>query len=147
MRHLALCGLLTLAIMAGCAMPGNDTSALKVASAVASAPAPVATPTPTPAPTPVPVVKPRHKTRPPASAVSAVTGKPAPGSKFARLRIGMSRKQVEALIGLPGDVKTTQVGAYTHDETFYQHEGSLLFVKNGAVLSHITVDTSASGYQ
>ena len=147
MRHLALCGLLSLAIMAGCAMPGNDVDASKAASAVASAPVPLVTPIPTPTPTPVPVAKPRHKTKPAASAVSAVTGKPAPGSKFARLHIGMSRKQVESMIGLPGDVKTTQVGAYTHDETFYQHEGSLLFVKNGSVLGHITVDTSASGYQ
>ncbi|GGP24456.1 hypothetical protein [Silvimonas amylolytica] len=146
MRHLALCGLLSLVIMAGCAMPGSDAGVPRAASAPASAPVSVITPTPTPTPVPVLVAKPRHKTKT-ASTVSAVTGKPAAGSKFARLRIGMSRKQVESLIGLPGDVKTTQAGAYTHDETFYQHEGSLLFVKNGAVLSHITVDTTASGYQ
>ncbi|MBB5190107.1 hypothetical protein HNQ50_000817 [Silvimonas terrae] len=147
MRHQALCGLLVMTVMAGCAMPGNEAGALKAASVPASAPVPVVTPTPTPIPTPVPVAKPARRKAKPASAVSAVTGKPAPGSKFAKLRIGMSRKQVESLIGLPGDVKTTQVGAYTHDETFYLHEGSLLFVKNGAVLGHITVDTSASGYQ
>ncbi|MDR3429208.1 MULTISPECIES: hypothetical protein [Silvimonas] len=147
MRHLAFVALLLVVVIAGCAVPANDAgNASKIASAPTPTPTPVVTPTPTPTPVPAKPVK--RKPAKNASAASQITGKPAAGSKFSMLRIGMTRHQVEALIGLPGDVKTTQLkNGGTRDETFYQHEGVLSFSKNGTVLAHISVDTAANGYQ
>ena len=88
-----------------------------------------------------------------------VVGTPAPKSKFAKLVIGMSRRQVEDLIGTPSDMKTYQTGKgwipvaglFSRDqyrlETYYKSEGRLVFAQNGEKLFRIQVDTRASGYQ
>lgn len=91
---------------------------------------------------------------------------PAPNSKFAKLKTGMSQKQVEDLIGAPDDIKTGVGGkafipiynligndtTYTHH--FYKSEGVLTFSggvanmvgdKSGR-LTRIMVDTTEDGY-
>ena len=42
-----------------------------------------------------------QKTAPPAAPEGEIVGKPAPGSKFSKLKPGMTLKQVEKLIGPP----------------------------------------------
>lgn len=94
------------------------------------------------------------------------TGAPAPNSIFAKLKLGMSQRQVEDLIGSPGDIKTgfggkafipvyNMIGndtTYTH--AFYKNEGILTFTggianiagnTNGR-LSRIIVDPTEDGY-
>jgi hypothetical protein len=84
-----------------------------------------------------------------------VVGTPAPNSKFAKLKLGMSKKQVTDLIGFPSD-QNTRIGGkafipfyYGEDRTetlfYYKSEGSLLF--GGQKLTGIYVDKNASGYQ
>jgi hypothetical protein len=66
-----------------------------------------------------------------------ITGKPAPGSKFTRLKIGMSMKQVTDLIGQPTDQGAYVTGKawipfyygsdrYRH-EMVYKGQGRLIF--------------------
>jgi hypothetical protein len=66
-----------------------------------------------------------------------ITGKPAPGSKFAKLKIGMSMKQVTDLIGQPSDQGAYVTGKawipfyfgsdrYRH-EMVYKGQGRLIF--------------------
>jgi outer membrane protein assembly factor BamE (lipoprotein component of BamABCDE complex) len=66
-----------------------------------------------------------------------ITGKPAPGSKFTRLKIGMSMKQVTDLIGQPSDQGAYVTGKawipfyfgsdrYRH-EMVYKGQGRLIF--------------------
>ena len=67
-----------------------------------------------------------------------ITGKPAPGSKFTKLKIGMSMKQVTDLIGQPTDQGTYITGKawipfyrggsdrYRH-EMVYKGQGRLIF--------------------
>ncbi|KPC53888.1 hypothetical protein WG78_07190 [Amantichitinum ursilacus] len=101
--------------------------------------------------------KPRHKPKA-AKASKVASARAAPGSLFARLKPGMSRRQVEALIGLPGDVRSTRAAqgkaasspselVVVSEETFYKQEGSLVFGKGGTVLTRINVDTGANGIQ
>lgn len=72
----------------------------------------------------------------PAAAVEGeIIGKPAPGSKFARLKIGMTLPQVVSLIGRPSDQSTHPTGKsaipfyFGPDrwviEYFYKGEGRL----------------------
>ncbi|MGH8446285.1 MAG: hypothetical protein ACREVL_13515 [Solimonas sp.] len=71
------------------------------------------------------------------SADWTVTGTPAPNSKFARLRPGMSHADVESLIGPPDNVTSHQTGKswipfyFGKDafrlETYYKGEGKLTF--------------------
>ncbi|MBM3117068.1 outer membrane protein assembly factor BamE [Jeongeupia naejangsanensis] len=91
-----------------------------------------------------------------------IVGTPAKKSKFGKLQIGMSQRQVEDLIGNPSDTKTYTTGkawvpfyfgkdAYRF-ETFYKKEGRLTFVGGGisgtsGKLLRITVDTKEDGYQ
>ncbi|BCL77320.1 hypothetical protein JHS3_30560 [Jeongeupia sp. HS-3] len=91
-----------------------------------------------------------------------IVGTPAKKSKFAKLQIGMSQRQVEDLIGNPSDTKTYTTGkawvpfyfgkdAYRF-ETYYKKEGRLTFVGGGVTgtsgkLLRITVDTKEDGYQ
>ncbi|GHD69231.1 outer membrane protein assembly factor BamE [Jeongeupia chitinilytica] len=91
-----------------------------------------------------------------------IVGTPAKKSKFGKLQIGMSQRQVEDLIGNPSDTKTYTTGkawvpfyfgkdAYRF-ETFYKKEGRLTFVGGGVSgtsgkLLRITVDTKEDGYQ
>jgi hypothetical protein len=82
-------------------------------------------------------------------------GTPAPNSKFAKLKLGMSKKQVTDLIGFPSDQNVRPSGKafipfyYGEDRTetlfYYKAEGSLLF--GGQKLTGIYVDKNASGYQ
>jgi hypothetical protein len=84
-----------------------------------------------------------------------MVGTPAPNSKFAKLKLGMSKKQVTDLIGFPSDQNIRPSGKafipfyYGEDRTetlfYYKSEGSLLF--GGQKLTGIYVDKNASGYQ
>jgi hypothetical protein len=84
-----------------------------------------------------------------------MVGTPAPNSKFAKIKLGMSKKQVLDLIGRPSDQNSRVSGKawipyyYGEDryETmfYYKAEGSLLF--GGERLTGIYVDKNASGYQ
>ncbi len=91
-----------------------------------------------------------------------IIGTPAAGSRFAKLQIGMSQRQVEDLIGQPSDIKTYTTGKafiplyFGGDawrmETFYKKEGRLTFAGGGLAgsnpkLIRITVNTAESGYQ
>jgi len=66
-----------------------------------------------------------------------ITGKPAPGSKFTQLQIGMSWGQVQGLLGVPNDQGSYITGKafipfffgsdrYRH-ETVYKGQGRLIF--------------------
>ena len=48
-----------------------------------------------------PAAESAKKTAPPVAPEGEIVGKPAPGSKFAKLKLGMTLKQVEKLIGPP----------------------------------------------
>ncbi|MFT4047511.1 MAG: hypothetical protein QM661_12565 [Solimonas sp.] len=89
-----------------------------------------------------------------------VIGTPAPGSKFAKLRPGLSHADVESLIGPPNRVASHQTGKawipfyYGKDayrlETYYKGEGMLTF--SGSVYGNtqgkligVTVNTAESG--
>lgn len=71
----------------------------------------------------------------PAAAEGTIIGKPAAGSKFAKLKLGMTLKQVVALIGAPNDQSTHPTGKsaipfyFGPDrwviEYFYKGEGRL----------------------
>ncbi len=69
-----------------------------------------------------------------------ITGKPAPGSKFAQLKIGMSAAQVQALLGQPSDQGAHITGKafipfyfgsdrYRY-EVVYKGQGRLLFASS-----------------
>lgn len=84
-----------------------------------------------------------------------IVGTPAPNSKFAKLKLGMSKQQVMDFIGRPSD-QNTRIGGkafipFYHGEDrtetlfYYKEEGSLLF--GGQKLTGIYVDKNASGYQ
>ena len=89
-----------------------------------------------------------------------IFGTPARGSKFARVEIGMSRIQVERLIGVPDDADSHVTGKNfapfyfggdTHRyEAFYKGEGQLTFANNTRfsapdTLIVITVDRKEKG--
>lgn len=70
-----------------------------------------------------------------------ITGKPAPGSKFAQLEIGMSRAQVQSIVGAPTDEGAYMTGKawipwyfgsdrYRH-EFAYKGQGRLVFAGSG----------------
>lgn len=79
--------------------------------------------------------------------------------KFSKLEIGMSKRQVEDLIGAPTDQRGYQTGkawipvagAFSKDQyriqTYYKGEGRLVYAKNGEKLFRIEVDRSEDGYQ
>ena len=71
-----------------------------------------------------------------------ITGKPAPGSRFTKLQIGMSMKQVTDLIGQPTDQGAYMTGKawipfyygsdrYRH-EMVYKGQGRLIFAGGSA---------------
>lgn len=89
-----------------------------------------------------------------------ITGTPAPNSKFARVRIGMVRRQVEDLIGPPNDTEGHITGkqfilfSFGDDtdrlEAYYKNEGRLTFSPRYMggepdVLIGIGVDPKATG--
>jgi len=92
-----------------------------------------------------------------------ISGKPAPGSKFTRLQIGMSMKQVTDLIGQPTDQGAYVTGKawipfyygsdrYRH-EAVYKGQGRLIFAGGGrgdyssANLIMIIHNAKESGYR
>ena len=91
-----------------------------------------------------------------------ITGKPAPGSKFTRLQIGMSRQQVLDIVGQPTDQGAYVTGKawipfffgadrYRH-ELAYKGQGRLVFAGSGgfdsnAHLIWIIHNASDSGYR
>ena len=89
-----------------------------------------------------------------------IVGTPAPGSKFAQLKIGMALGQVENLIGRPNDTDSRFTGKQFQPfyfggdtrrlEAFYKNEGQLTFSnirQNSAAdtLIRIMVNPNATG--
>jgi len=89
------------------------------------------------------------------------SGTPAPGSKFAKLKMGMPMSEVVALIGPPTSQTTHTTGKsfipFYHGgdtyrtEYFYKHEGQLTFSPaamgdSNLLLIFMRVDTKNSGY-
>ncbi|OTG61825.1 hypothetical protein B9T29_10315 [Acinetobacter sp. ANC 3903] len=80
-------------------------------------------------------------------------------SKFSQLKIGMSQRQVEDLVGASTDQRSYQTakawipvaGAFSKDqfriETYYPGAGRLLYANNGTKLYRIEVDRSEDGLQ
>ena len=156
-------GLATLAIsalLAGCVVPPADPTPLPELGEPVLLPSRITTYA---SPASAPVEKPvKRRGKPPrpvvASRVAIATVKAAANSRFAKISVGMSRRQVENLIGLPGDVRTLRApaakaasnpgdAAVLVEETFYRQEGSLVFGKGGTVLTRINVNSAASGIQ
>lgn len=91
-----------------------------------------------------------------------ITGKPAPGGKFGRLEIGMSRQQVLDIVGQPTDQGAYVTGKawipwyfgsdrYRH-ELAYKGQGRLIFAGSGgfdsnAHLIWIIHNSGDSGYR
>ncbi len=103
LTHLALI-VLVAALTAACATPEKKTEtgeAAPAAKPVPAKPAPAKV-VPKPAPAPAPAAEIVTESGVPAAAPEAETAvKPVRGVKFARLKIGMTLKQVEKLIGRP----------------------------------------------
>lgn len=92
-----------------------------------------------------------------------ITGKPFPGSKFTKLKIGMPRAEVEKLIGPPTDEGTYQTGkAYIpwyfgsdkeRTELAYKGQGRLVFAHDGGwgggtfYLTWIIYNKNDTGYR
>jgi hypothetical protein len=149
--HQKIASICLLLAFAGCA--SQQQGGAQTQSAPAPAPA-------TTAAAPAPAAASTSKAQP-NSADGTVVGTPAKNSKFAKLKIGMGRQEVEDLIGMPNDQHTYTTGkafipfyfgkdAYRF-ETFYKKEGSLTYEGGGVTgtsgkLIRITVDTSATGY-
>ncbi|MDY6459087.1 hypothetical protein [Acinetobacter faecalis] len=80
-------------------------------------------------------------------------------TKFSKLKIGMSKRQVEDLVGMPSDSRSYQTGkawipiagAFSQDtyrtQTYYKNTGRLIYAKQGTRLYRIEVDRSEDGYQ
>ena len=80
-------------------------------------------------------------------------------SKFSQLKIGMSKNQVESLLGSPSDQRSYQtakawipvMGAFSKDqfriEAYYPGAGRLLYANNGTKLYKIDVDQNEDGRQ
>jgi hypothetical protein len=89
-----------------------------------------------------------------------IVGTPAPGSKFAQVRIGMKMAQVERLIGPPKNKSSRVTGNEFHPfysggdtrrvEAFYENEGQLTFSNTSResgpdTLIRIVVNPKANG--
>ncbi len=90
-----------------------------------------------------------------------LTGMPRPGSKFSKVRPGMSRQQVESLIGPPTSIRGHITGKqfipfYFGGDTYrtdwyYKNEGELTFSQrafgtSAEGLIYIRVNPKATGY-
>jgi hypothetical protein len=90
-----------------------------------------------------------------------LVGTPAPGSKFAKLDIGMPMKEVFDLIGAPTDTSANVTGKAfipfyfggdsVRSVAYYRGEGQLVFTRKNIGTSTfrlyaIRVDPSESGY-
>ena len=170
-RHLALTLATAAALLAGCQSTSSPGSSSSSSSSTAAAPAPAAASN---------KIGPGMNARGEvvdSSKVEAgygqkvkgvgdwegeITGKPAPGSKFTRLQIGMSRQQVLDIVGQPTDQGAYVTGKawipfffgadrYRH-ELAYKGQGRLVFAGSGgfdsnAHLIWIIHNASDSGYR
>ena len=80
-------------------------------------------------------------------------------SEFSALKIGMSKRQVEDLVGMPADHKIRQTskawipiaGAFSQDqyrfEAYYKGAGRLVYARNGSRLFRIEVDKNEDGFR
>ncbi|MEW6707112.1 MAG: hypothetical protein AB1430_19870 [Pseudomonadota bacterium] len=139
------------ALMAGCATQGGSQTAQAPASSAAK-PAAAATAT---QPSDVRIVKSRD-----GKFEGEVIGTPAPGSKFAKLQIGMEFNEVTKLIGGPSSMHTHETGKRwipfyfgndaTRMQADYAGEGCLAFTGGsvfgggGNELVRITADPSGA---
>jgi hypothetical protein len=135
--------LFTAVVMAGCASPGEKQQA---ATSVPAKPA---------------AVQPANSNERTVKSVDGsfegeIVGKPAAGSKFSKVKIGMSFREVTKLIGAPDDMLRHETGKrwipfyYGNDaqrlQTLYRGEGCLTFTGGnifgggGEELLRITVD-------
>ncbi|WP_284618074.1 hypothetical protein [Aquabacterium humicola] len=140
-------------LAAGCVTTGSKSDS---ASAPAPAPAPAATTAKAPAPAPAPATKSKAGLNDRGEVVDSskveagsgqqvkglggwegeITGKPAPGSKFTKLQIGMSMRQAIDLAGQP-----TDQGAYVTGKAwipFYfgsdRHRYEMVFKNQGRLI-------------
>jgi hypothetical protein len=123
--HLVLI-VLTVALASACASKKAKTDTSENAPAAKSAPA-------------------KESNKKGAAPEGAIIGKPAPGSKFAKLKIGMTAKQVEKLIGPPTNqwshpnAAKTFIPFYRGDDSWvlqyaYKREGILTLNGGGEQL-------------
>ena len=87
---------------------------------------------------------------------SGIVSTPARGSKFSKIKLGMSPQHVIDTIGGPTDQKSYRTAKswlpyyYGNDgfrrELIYKSEGRLTFGGNGKLIT-ITVDTTEDGYE
>ncbi|MBN3860047.1 outer membrane protein assembly factor BamE [Neisseriaceae bacterium PsAf] len=85
-----------------------------------------------------------------------VCGDVTKDSKFSKIKIGMSAKQVQDLIGQPTDTSSHATGKnwvpyyFGSDRSrtmyYYKDHGRLTFAKNGSRLFRIEVDSTEDGY-
>jgi hypothetical protein len=150
--YLNIVPFLSIMAIAGCATTQSGTGSAQSQPAPA-APAPTATTNEQPAVA--------TKSQPANNGEGTFVGTPAKNSKFAKLKIGMGRKEVEDLIGHPNDSHTYVTGkawipfyfgkdAYRF-QTFYKNEGSLTFEGGGVTgtsgkLIRVNVDAASNGY-
>ncbi|MDK2126790.1 hypothetical protein [Parachitinimonas caeni] len=156
--HLSL--LAVAGLLAACATTGSNTSSNSGGSTSRSAESGKATPTTTASSKSGKDDVATHKVMSKDGDFEGeMIGTPAANSKFTKLKIGMSRKQVEDLIGTASDWRYYQTGKawipigglISKDtyriETFYKKEGRLVYSHNGGKLFRIHVDTNEDGYQ
>jgi len=138
--------------------PAAASSPAQPAASAKAEPAPAST---KPAPAPAPGRTDGRKVKSKDGKISGeIFGTPAVKGKFAKVEIGMSRTQVEKLIGGPDDAETHITGRsfqpfYFGGDTqryqaFYKGEGQLTFSNNSMrsapeTLIIITVDRKATG--
>jgi hypothetical protein len=131
---------------------GSSASSSQTASTTEAAPPPPAAPTPGGR-----IVKSKDGT-----VEGEIVGTPAAKSKFAKLEIGMSQRQVEDLIGAPNDSDSHITGKsfipfyFGGDtyrmEAYYKGEGQLTYSPQhmggtATILIRIAVDPHATGYR
>ncbi|WP_298135137.1 hypothetical protein [Acidiferrobacter sp.] len=100
--------------------------------------------------------------KPHAQQTAYLSGMPAPGSKFAKVRPGMSRQEVQSLIGPPTSIETHITGKQFipfyfggdnyRTDWYYKGEGELTFSQrnfgtSAEILMYIRVNPKATGYQ
>lgn len=82
---------------------------------------------------------------------SAVVGTPAPNSKFAKLKIGMSINQVKSMIGESKDCAFNQKDVINYQisgyDCPYKGEGMLVYDWNRQALFRVVVDTAMGDYR
>jgi len=171
-RHLALTLAAAAALLAGCqstSSPGSSSSSSSSSTTAAPAPAAASNKIPPGMNARGEVVDSSkveaghgQKVKGVGDWEGEITGKPAPGTKFTRLQIGMSRQQVLDIVGQPTDQGAYVTGRawipfyfgadrYRH-ELAYKGQGRLIFAGSGgfdsnAHLIWIIHNASDTGYR